>query len=48
MMYHRKDPKKVKMDEFAMDVNFKYGVPMIILDLICALTGYDIIGAVKK
>ena len=42
-MYHRKDPKKVRMEEFSMDVKFKFGVPMIILDLIHALTGFDII-----
>ena len=47
-MYHRKDPKRIKMDEFAVDINFKYGIPMIILDLIYALTGYDIISVVKK
>ena len=47
-MYHRKDPKRIKMDEFAVEINFKYGIPMIILDLIHALTGYDIIGVVKK
>jgi hypothetical protein len=47
-MYHRKDPKRIKMDEFAVDINFKYGIPMIILDLIHALTGYDIISVVKK
>ena len=42
-MYHRKDQKKIKMEEFAVDIEFKFGVPMIILDLIHALTGYDII-----
>jgi hypothetical protein len=47
-MYHRKDPKRIKMDEYAVDINFKYGIPMIILDLIYALTGYDIISVVKK
>jgi hypothetical protein len=36
------------MDEYAVDINFKYGIPMIILDLIYALTGYDIISVVKK
>jgi hypothetical protein len=47
-MYHRKDPKRVKMDEFSVDINFKYGIPMIILDLLYALTGYDIVSVVKK
>ena len=36
------------MEEFAVDIEFKFGVPMIILDLIHALTGYDIISQVKK
>lgn len=47
-MYHRKDPKRVKMDEFSVDINFKYGIPMVMLDLIFALTGYDIVSVVKK
>ena len=47
-MYHRKDPKRIKMDEFSVDINFKYGIPMIILDLLYALTGYDIVSVVKK
>lgn len=32
------------MDEFVVDVNFKYGVPMLMLDVINALTGFDVIG----
>ena len=36
------------MDEFAIDINFKYGVPVIILDIIAALTGYDILSEVRK
>lgn len=47
-MYHRKDQKKIKMEEFSVDIEFKFGVPMIILDLIHALTGYDIISEAKK
>lgn len=31
---------KVKMDEFTLDVDFKNGLPMLILDLISAFTGY--------
>ena len=46
-MYKRKDPKKIKMDEFVVDVNFKYGVPMLMLDIINALTGFDIISQLK-
>jgi hypothetical protein len=33
-MYHKKDPSRIKMDEFSIDIEFKYGVPMIILDVI--------------
>ena len=47
-LYQRKDPKKLKIDEFSQEVTFKYGVPMIILDLIQALTGFDMIAQVKK
>ena len=36
------------MDEFAADIDFKFGLPIIILDLIYALTGYDIIGDIRK
>ena len=46
-MYRRKDPKKVKMDEFVVDVNFKYGIPMLMLDVINALTGFDIITQIR-
>lgn len=47
-MYKRKDLKKLKMEEFVVDVPFKYGIPMIILDIISALTGFDVISAVKN
>jgi hypothetical protein len=33
-LYHRKDPKRFKIEEFSTEITFKYGVPMIILDLI--------------
>lgn len=35
------------MDEFVVDVEFKYGFPLLILDIIGSLTGYDIIKKVK-
>lgn len=35
------------MDEFVVDVNFKYGVPLLMLDIINALTGFDIISQIK-
>ena len=41
-MYHKKDSSKIKMDEFSIDIEFKYGVPMIILDVIQAFTGFTI------
>ena len=36
------------MEEFAVDIDFKFGVPLIILDMLYALTGYDIISDIKK
>ena len=30
------------MDEFSIDIEFKYGVPMIILDVIKSLTGFSL------
>jgi hypothetical protein len=36
------------MDEFVVDVNFEYGIPMLMLDIINSLTGFDIIGEIKK
>ena len=42
-LYQRKDPKKLRIEEFSSEVSFKYGVPMIILDLINALTGAEMI-----
>ena len=30
------------MDEFSIDIEFKYGVPMIILDVIQSLTGFTL------
>jgi len=36
------------MEEFACDVDFKFGVPLIILDMIYALTGHEVIGDIRK
>ena len=36
------------MDEYSLEVEFKYGVPMIILDVIHALTGFDIINHIRE
>ena len=47
-MYHKKDPKKIKMEEFSVEIDFRFGVPMIILDLIHGLTGHNIIDQVKN
>ena len=41
-MYHKKDNTKIKMDEFSIDIDFKYGIPLIILDVIQALTGFTL------
>lgn len=45
--FRREDAKKIKMDEFVIDVEFKYGFPLLILDIIGSLTGYDLIKRVK-
>jgi hypothetical protein len=47
-LYQRKDPKKLRIEEYSSEVSFKYGVPMIILDLINALTGAEMIAHAKK
>ena len=36
------------MDEFSCDIEFKFGVPLMILELIHALTGYEIIDDIRK
>lgn len=36
------------MDEFVLDIEFKFGIPLVILDIIYALTGYDIMGEIRK
>lgn len=36
------------MEEFVCDIEFKYGIPMIILDLIETFTGYDIVSIIKN
>ena len=47
-LYHRKDQTKIKMDEFAIDVEFKYGLPLLILDVIEAFTGKDLSQEIKR
>ena len=47
-MYFRKDPKKVKLDEFSLDVDFKFGIPLVVMDVIYAMTGFNIIEDVKS
>ena len=47
-MYFKKDPKKIKMDEFAVDVDFKFGIPLVVLDFIYAMTGFNVIQEIKK
>ena len=47
-LYHRKDQTKIKMDEYSLEVEFKYGVPMIILDVLHAFTGFNIINHIKE
>ena len=39
ILYKRKDPKKIKMSEFVVDTQFKYGLPMLMLDLLHYITG---------
>ena len=39
---------KLKMEEFCLDFNFKYGVPVLILDIIQAFTGYDFLTEIKQ
>lgn len=36
------------MNEFAMDIEFKLGVPLIVLDIIKNLTGQNIAAQVKE
>ena len=33
-MHLRKDLKKIKLEEFVCDIEWKYGLPMIIMDVI--------------
>lgn len=47
-LHHRKDLLKLKMDEFCVDVDFQLGVPMIILDIIHALTGHNFVQEVQS
>ena len=36
------------MDEFCVDVEFSYGVPVIMLDIMKALTGHDFLEDIQK
>lgn len=36
------------MDEFSLDVEFKYGVPIMILDVIQAFTGHDLHQEIRR
>ena len=47
-MYFRKDSKKIKIDEFSLEIDFKYGIPLVVLDFIYAMTGFDVIEEIKK
>ena len=47
-MYKRKDHKKITIQEFCTEIDFKFGIPLITLDIIEALTGYDMIAEVRK
>lgn len=47
-MHLRKDLKKIKLEEFVCDIEWKYGLPMIILDIIQTLTGFNVIEMIKK
>jgi len=40
--------KKIKLEEFVCDIEWKYGLPMIIMDIIQALTSFNIIDMIKK
>ena len=39
---------KLKMEEFCLDVDFEYGVPVLMLDIIQAFTGYDFLTEIKQ
>lgn len=46
-LHQRKDPLKLRMEEFCLDIEFKFGVPILILDIIQAFTGYDLLADIK-
>jgi hypothetical protein len=47
-VYSREDSKKIKIEEFVSDVEFKFGFPLLILDIVGYMTGYDLIKKVKN
>lgn len=47
-MHQRKDLKKIKLEEFVCDIEWKYGLPMIIMDIIQSLTSFNVIDTIKK
>ena len=46
-IYHISEVK-LAMNDFSMDTQFKNGLPLIVLDLINSLTGFDIINDINK
>ena len=42
------DHNKIKPEEFQSSIEFKYGIPMLVLDIAKTLTGYDFLGAYNK
>lgn len=45
---NNKEVKRIKCDDFTNDVDFKYGIPMIILDIIYSLTGVNFVQQFEK
>ena len=43
-----KEVKRIRCDDFGNEVEFKYGIPMIILDIICTLTGVNFVHQFEK
>lgn len=46
-IYHVKDVN-LAMNDFSMDTYFKNGLPLIVLDLIHTLTGFDLINEINQ
>ena len=47
-MYSKDDIVMLNQEEFCKDVNFKYGLPLIMLDLFDYLTGMAILPTLLK